>query len=73
MSIRESGCEAIEPLLAPYGEPDGPAMSDDERALVVAHLASCAPCRHKSDACRAACAALRANAAALQTSAPPHL
>lgn len=73
MSIRES-CEAIEPLLAPYGEPDpATAMTPAARARVESHLAACEPCRRQSEACRAARAALRARAAELTTPAPDRL
>lgn len=64
-------CEAIEPLLAPYGEPDAAGlMPAADRARVTAHLDACEPCRRAASACRAACAALRAAAPALTTPAP---
>ncbi|MEX2273166.1 MAG: zf-HC2 domain-containing protein [Vicinamibacterales bacterium] len=73
MSIRES-CEAIEPLLAPFGEPDAAGvMTPDDRARVAAHLAACPPCRAQAEACRAAHDALKACAAELSAPAPAHL
>ncbi|MDQ3170874.1 MAG: zf-HC2 domain-containing protein, partial [Acidobacteriota bacterium] len=72
MSKRELDCEAIEPLLAPYGEPDcGPVLTAAERDLVSAHLDRCPSCRQTAQACATACAVVRANAAALSESAPP--
>ena len=57
-------CEAIEPLLAPFGEPDcAELMTGAERARVAAHLEACAPCRQSAAACRAAREAVRAHAA----------
>ena len=74
MSKRELDCEAIEPLLAPYGEPDcGPVLTAAERDLVSAHLERCPACRQTAQACASACAAVRANAAALTEHAPPSL
>lgn len=71
---KHDSCEAIEPLLAPYSEPDCAAlMSADERALVAGHLGVCEPCRRAADTCRAACDAVRAHAGALADTAPPLL
>jgi anti-sigma factor RsiW len=73
MSIRET-CEAIEPLLAPYGEPESAGeLPAADRDRVSAHLAVCEPCRRQAGACRAAHEALRARAADLITPAPPLL
>lgn len=73
MSISES-CEAIEPLLAPYGEPDASGeLSAADRDRVEAHLAACPVCHARCEACRAARAALRARAAELMSPAPPRL
>src|SRR5688572_11796610 len=73
MSNRES-CEAIEPLLAPYSEPDCAAlMPAAERVRVAGHLEACGPCRRAAETCRAACDAVRAHAGALAESAPPLL
>ncbi|HUF24186.1 MAG TPA: hypothetical protein VMN81_08675 [Vicinamibacterales bacterium] len=73
MTQRES-CEAIEPLLAPYGEPDAAAlMTAAERDRVAAHFEACPPCRQSAAACRAARAAVRAHAAELADQAPPLL
>lgn len=67
-------CEAIEPLLAPYGEPDcAELMTDAERGRVAAHLEACAPCSQAAVACRAAREAVRAHAAELAVTAPPLL
>jgi anti-sigma factor RsiW len=73
MSMRES-CEVIEPLLAPYGEPDAAGlMTALERDRVRAHLVVCEPCRHQAEACRAVRSALRAKASELITPAPDRL
>lgn len=73
MSISES-CEAIEPLLAPYGEPDAAgALTAADRERVEGHLAACPACCARSEACRAARAALRARAADLMSPAPERL
>lgn len=72
MSISES-CEAIEPLLAPYAEPDADALTTADRDRVDGHLAACPVCRARAEACRAACAALRARATELIGPAPDHL
>lgn len=70
----EYDCEAIEPLLAPYGEPGCCGLlTDEEQAMVAAHLEACPPCRHAAGACTAARAAVKANAAALTGAAPPRL
>ena len=73
MSTRES-CEAIEPLLAPYGEiaaaDCAAVLTDADRARVEAHLAACPPCRQTADACRAACDIVRSHAEDLATPAP---
>lgn len=67
-------CEAIEPLLAPYGESCcGDVLTEAEQARVAEHLAACPPCRRAHEACTAARDAVRANAAALTGSAPPRL
>jgi anti-sigma factor RsiW len=67
-------CEAIEPLLAPYGEPDAAGlMSGVERERLAAHLEACAPCRRAAETCRAGHLAIRAAAAELATPAPPLL
>ena len=72
--MRELDCEAVEPLLAPYGEPDcGPVLTAAERDLVSAHLERCKSCRDTASACATACAVVRANAPALSGSAPPGL
>ena len=64
-------CEAIEPLLAPYTEPDSAALMDAaDQARVAAHLEACEPCRRTAGCCRAAQAALRSNAGALSAEAP---
>jgi anti-sigma factor RsiW len=71
---REHDCEAIEPLLAPYGESCcAEVLTDEEQALVTAHLAACPACMRAKQACDAARAAVKANAAALTGSAPPRL
>lgn len=73
MSKRDT-CEAIEPLLAPYSEPECAAlMAAVERARVAGHLEACEPCRRAADTCRAACETVRAHAGALADSAPPLL
>lgn len=73
MSISES-CEAIEPLLAPYGEPDpAGALTPSDLQRVEGHLAACPVCRARSEACRAARAALRSRAAELMCPAPQRL
>ena len=73
MSISES-CEAIEPLLAPYGEPGAAGdLTRSERDRVEGHLAACPVCRARSEACRSARAALRAHATELMTPAPARL
>lgn len=70
----EHDCEAIEPLLAPYGEPGcSDLLTEDEQAQVEAHLEACPPCRRAAEACTAARAAIRANAAALSGPAPARL
>jgi anti-sigma factor RsiW len=73
MSTRES-CEAIEPLLAPYGENAAAdcagVLTDADRARVEAHLAACAPCRRAAEACRAARDAVRGHAGDLTAAAP---
>ena len=67
-------CEAIEPLLAPYGESCcGDVLTGEEQARVASHLEACAPCRRAYQAGAAARDAVRANAAALTGSAPPRL
>lgn len=74
MPIRHVDCEAVEPLLAPFGEPDSDAvLGADDREAVARHLALCRPCREQAEACQRARAALRANAATLATPAPPVL
>jgi anti-sigma factor RsiW len=73
MAMRDS-CEAIEPLLAPYEEPDtAGVLSADDCARVAAHLEACPPCREQVQACRQARAALRAHAAELSPRAPDRL
>jgi anti-sigma factor RsiW len=73
MSKSES-CEAIEPLLAPYGESEAvSALTAADLQRVEGHLAACPVCRARSEACRAARAALRSRAAELTTQAPARL
>ena len=69
MAYPES-CEAIEPLLAPYGEPQCDELSAADRARVAAHLEACEPCRRAAGACSAARSVLKAHAAELGSSAP---
>jgi len=69
MAYPES-CEAIEPLLAPYGEPDCAELSAADRGRVAAHLQACEPCRRAADACRKGRNLLRAHAAELGSPAP---
>ena len=70
MTHRES-CEAIEPLLAPYGEPAcADLLSAADRARVEAHLDACEPCRRCAGKCRAAREALHAHAGELLAPAP---
>lgn len=67
-------CQAIEPLLAPYGESCcGDVLTEAEQARVAAHLDACPPCRRAHEACTAARDAVRANAAALTDAAPARL
>jgi anti-sigma factor RsiW len=74
MSNRHPECEAIEPLLAPYGEPDCQGvLTDADRARICAHLAACPACRAEAEASASACSAVRAHAARLAGAAPPLL
>jgi len=73
MPNRHDDCEAIEPLLAPFGEPDaGDVLTAADRARVAGHLDACPPCRAAARASASARAAVRASAAALGA-APPLL
>src|SRR5690606_8244509 len=72
MPHRHPECEAVEPLLAPYSEPDCQGvLSDADRARVAAHLDACPACRAEAAAAAEACATVRTHAAALAGAAPP--